>query len=142
MAPITSAVSTPTLLPGSETNGKFIGPTDWSSDGTRLAGSLVARSGGYVGVGIYDFRTHQTTELSNDDAPGVKWLPGDRRVVYFAKNGTQLVVLDSVTRERTAVNVSLPGPATSDVIAVSADGRTIYYGASRAEADIWIVERK
>jgi hypothetical protein len=48
-APIASAVSTPTLLPGSRTNGKFIGPTDWSSDGTRLAGTLVARERGLCG---------------------------------------------------------------------------------------------
>ena len=63
-------------------------------------------------------------------------------MVYFAKNGTQLIVLDTVTRERTVVDVSLPGPSIIDVFAVSPDGRTIYYGASRAEADIWIVERK
>jgi hypothetical protein len=63
-------------------------------------------------------------------------------VVYFAKNGTQLVVLDTVTRVRTVVDVRLPGPSSSDVFAVSRDGRTIYYGVSRAEADIWIVERK
>ena len=28
-----------------------------------------------------------------------------------------------------------------DVFAISPDNRTIYYGAARAEADIWIVER-
>jgi Tol biopolymer transport system component len=141
-APITETVSTPTLLPGSETNGKYFGPSDWSSDGTRIAGTLASKSGAYAGVGIYDLVTHRTIELSTDDANAAKWLPGDRKVVYFAKNGTQLVVLDTVTRERTVVDVRLTGPATNDVFAVSPDGRMIYYGASRAEADIWIVERK
>ena len=141
-AAITAAVSTPTLLPGTETNGKYFGPSDWSSDGTRLAGTLASKSGGYAGVAVYDYLTHKTTELSGDDAPAARWLPGDRRVVYFAKNGTQLVVLDTVTRVRTVVDARLPGPSTIDVFAVSPDGRNIYYGAARAEADIWIVERK
>jgi hypothetical protein len=30
----------------------------------------------------------------------------------------------------------------NEVFAVSPDNRTIYYGAARAEADIWIVERR
>jgi Tol biopolymer transport system component len=141
-APITATISTPTLLPNSGTNGKSLGPSGWSSDGTRLVGTLASNSGAYAGVGIYDMVTHRTTELSTDDAFTARWLPGDRKVVYFAKNGTQLVVLDTVTRVRTVVDVRLPGPSSSDVFAVSRDGRTIYYGVSRAEADIWIVERK
>jgi Tol biopolymer transport system component len=141
-APITSGVSTPTQLPGADANGKYFGPTSWSSDGTRLAGPLSLKSGRYAGVGVYDLASHHTTELSADDTAAVKWLPDDRRLVYFAKNGTQLVVLDTVTRARTMVDVRLPGPSTADVFTVNADGRTIYYGAARAEADIWIVERK
>jgi len=38
--------------------------------------------------------------------------------------------------------VQLPGPSTDDVFAISPDGRMIYYGSVRAEADIWIAERK
>ena len=36
----------------------------------------------------------------------------------------------------------LPGLPATDMFAISPDNRTIYYGARRAEADIWIVERK
>ena len=141
-APISANLSTPTQLPGVDVNGKYFNPTSWSSDGNRLAGTLSAKSGRYAGVAVYDMNTHQTTELSPDDPPAVRWLPDDRRVVYFAKNGAELVVLDTVTRARSVVDVRLPGPSTNDVFAVSHDGRMIYYGASRAEADIWIVERK
>jgi Tol biopolymer transport system component len=141
-APITSGISTPTELPGAEINGKYFGPTSWSSDGTRLVGNLAVKSGSLVGVGLYDLKTHKTIELSNDGAAAVKWLPGDRRVVYFAKKGTELVALDTVTLARTVIDVHLPGPATDDVFTIAPDGRTIYYGARRAEADIWIVERK
>jgi hypothetical protein len=69
-------------------------------------------------------------------------LPTVGGVVYFAKNGTELVVLDAVTRRRTSVDVRLPAPAAfNETVAVSPGDRTIYYGAARAEADIWIVER-
>jgi hypothetical protein len=72
----------------------------------------------------------------------VKWLADSRRVVYFTKNGWELVVLDTVTRMRTIVDVRLPGPSANEIFAISPDNRTIYYGAARAEADIWIMERK
>jgi hypothetical protein len=32
--------------------------------------------------------------------------------------------------------------SAADRFAISPDNRTIYYGAARAEADIWIVERQ
>jgi hypothetical protein len=72
----------------------------------------------------------------------VRWLADSRRLVYFANGGTKLVVFDTATRKRTVIEVSLPAPATNDVFAISRDNRTIYYGAARAEADIWIVERR
>jgi hypothetical protein len=50
--------------------------------------------------------------------------------------------VDSVTRQRSVVAVQLPGAPIHDVFALSPDGRTIYYGAVRAEADIWIAERR
>ena len=140
-APIASGVSMPTLLPGTEINGKSFGPTSWSSDGLRLAGSLSAKSGRYAGIGIYDMQAHQTVEIATDETAAVKWLPGDRRLVYITLSG-QLAVLDTATRDRRIVDVRLPAPSVPDVFAVSPDARTIYYGASRAEADIWIVERK
>ena len=54
----------------------------------------------------------------------------------------ELVVVDTVTRKRTVVDVRLPAPSMNEMFAISPDNRTIYYGAARAEADIWIVERK
>ena len=80
--------------------------------------------------------------ISEDETYAAKWLTDGRRVVYFAKNGWELVVLDTMTRRRTVVDVRLPGPTTNEMFAITPDNRTIYYGAARAEADIWIVERK
>jgi hypothetical protein len=48
----------------------------------------------------------------------------------------------TVSCARTVLDVGLPGPSINDVFALSPDNKAIYYGAARAEADIWIVERK
>ncbi|MGH9204869.1 MAG: hypothetical protein ACRD2A_26890 [Vicinamibacterales bacterium] len=80
--------------------------------------------------------------ISTDVTYAPKWLADSRRVLYFTKNGSELVVVDSVTRTRTVVDVRLPGPSPDEMFAISPDNRTIYYGAAHTEADIWIVERK
>ena len=141
-APISATISTPTRLSGNETGGKFLGPTSWSSDGTLLVGPLAAASGHYAGVGVYDLGLRRTTEVSGDKTGAVQFVPNSRRVIYFTKNGTELVVIDTATGIRTVVDVRLPAPASDDNFVFAPDGRTIYYGGSRAEADIWIVERK
>jgi len=141
-APIGATTATPTRLSGNETGGKYFGPTSWSSDGALLTGPLALASGHYAGVGVYDLGSRRTTEVSSDKTGGVQWLPHTRRLLYFTNNGTQLVVVDYATRVRTVVDVRLPAPATDDTFAIAPDGRAIYYGAARAEADIWIVERK
>src|SRR5262245_46814342 len=135
--------STPTRLQGTETGGKYLTPTGWSSDGSRLIGTLASVSGRQSGVGLYDFATHSTKALSSDETSCVKWLADNRRVVYFLANGAGLVVIDTVTGQRSPVDVQLPAPPViNEMFTISPDNRTIYYGAARAEADIWIVEQK
>jgi eukaryotic-like serine/threonine-protein kinase len=142
LAPLTAGISTPTQLPGNEINGDYLSPTAWSADGMRLAGLLGSKSGRPAGVGVYDLASRTTTKVSNDETYGVVWLADSRRLVYFNENPVQLVALDTVTRVRTVVDVRLPGTVQHELFAISPDNRTIYYGAARAEADIWIVERK
>lgn len=50
--------------------------------------------------------------------------------------------MDTLTKARTVIDVRLPAPAVDDFFAISPDNKTIYYGAARTEADIWIVERQ
>ena len=140
-APLTSNVSSPSHLQGIAVGGKTLTATSWSPDGTRLAGQLVAKSGQPAGVGVYDFAARKTTEVSSDATYAVQWLADSRRVLYFTTGG-QLVVVDTVTRARSVAEVRLPGAPATDMFAISPDNRTIYYGATRTEADIWIVERK
>ena len=143
LAPLVSETEAPpTSLPGATTSGRSFSQTAWSPDGARLAGSLRSENGRPSGIGVYDIGTQTTTVIAHDETPGVRWLADSRRVVYFTKNGSELVVLDVATGKRTVVDVRLPGPSTNEIFAISPDNRTIYYGAARAEADIWIMERK
>ena len=137
-----SSAATPVRLPGTALDGAIFAATSWSPDATRLAGQLIKTGGVPSGVGVYDLRTHVTTIVAPEPIWAAKWLADNRRIIYFTSDGTQLILLDTVTRERTVIDVRLPAPSTSDVFAISPDNRTIYYGAARFEADIWIVERK
>ena len=133
----------PTVLQGTHIGGKYFNVSGWSPDGQRMSGILVSGSGRPSGVATYDLATRATTEHNGDDAYVVKWLADNRRLVYFNKNGSELVVFDTATRERTVVDVRLPSPSSiNEFFTLSPDNRTIYYGAARAEADIWIVERR
>jgi Tol biopolymer transport system component len=134
--------ASPTQLAGTTLDSKYFNPTGWSPNGSLLSGYLISESGRPSGVAFYDLGAHTTTMIAADETYAVKWLADSRRVVYFTKNGAELVVMDTVTRTRTSVDMRLPGPSTNDMFAISPDNRTIYYGAARAEADIWIVERK
>ena len=130
------------LLSGTTIGNDMLTPMSWSRDGARLAGVLGAPSGAPVGVAAYDLSTKTVTKVTDDPTYGVLWLGDNRRVIYFTKGGWQLVVADTVTKTRTVVPVRLPVAAHHDVFAISADRRHIYYGGARAEADIWILERK
>jgi Tol biopolymer transport system component len=142
IAPLGAGPSPSTELPGTVVDGKFFSATGWSPDAARLAGGLSAASGRPVGVAVYDLDSKTISLVSTDETYAVQWLSDSRRIAYFTQSGRQLVVLDTATRARTVVDVRLPGPSVDDMFAISPDNRTIYYGATRAEADIWIVERK
>jgi eukaryotic-like serine/threonine-protein kinase len=132
----------PVKFSGTSIGDHFLNATNWSPDGTRLVGDLLLKGSRSVGVGVYDLASHTTVEVSTDGPWWVNWLNDGRRVVYFTKAGWQLIVLDTITHARTVVDVRLPGASLDDVFAISRDNKTIYYGAVRAEADIWIMERK
>ena len=139
--PLAGAAS-PTQLAGTLIGDDLLTPMSWSPDGGRLACSLVSPSGGPVGVGVYDLETGTATRLAPDPTYAVRWMADGRRIVYFTNGGWQLIVLDTVSRTRTPIALRLPAPSTNDLFAISPDDRHIYYGAARAEADIWILERE
>ena len=137
--PLKPSPGAPAELPGTRTDGQSFQAMCWSPDGKRLAGTGVFASGRSGGVAVYDLVAHTLATISTDETSGVRWFADSRRMMYFTKNGTELVVLDAVSHARTVVDVRLPAPATHDFFAVAPDNRTIYYGAARSEADIWIM---
>ena len=129
-------------LEGTTVGNDLMAPIAWSPDGTHLAGTMTSLSGAPTGTAVYDLAAKKTTVLSVDQTSAVQWMADSRRVIYFANGGWQLVVVDTVTKARTIVPLRLPAPSALDVFAISRDNRHIYYGGARAEADIWILERK
>jgi hypothetical protein len=103
---------------------------------------MMSLSGRPAGVAVYDLTAGATISVSDDETYVVRWLSDSKRAVFFSNGGTKLTLIDTETKKRSTVDVRLPGPASIEVFAVAPDDRMIYYGASRSEADIWLVERK
>ena len=138
--PFTRATAKP--VPGLELPSGELTPTLWSRSGRWLSGYVVNKEGEMRGLGVYDITTGRA-RLLNADARGYElaWLPGERQVVYFNERGT-LALEDIVTHERRAITGTLPYPPDPfGGIVASPDGRTLYYGALRAESNIWLVKR-
>ncbi len=106
-----------------------------------LAGVLFPASGQASGVAIYDIASHAMRQVSTDASEWVRWMPDNRRLIYFTARG-ELIVVDTASGARIAVTVTLPLPPKKDTFALSPDARTIYYGGERSESDIWVMERK
>jgi Tol biopolymer transport system component len=136
------ATSPPRKLPGTQVGGQFFQPTDWSRDGLRLTGMVTAENGSLIGVGVYDMASAAMTVVSRDPTAFVRWLPDNRRVVYVEATRRQLVVVDADTKVRIATALKSALLPAASLLAVSPDGRTVYVGGEKAEADIWIVERR
>lgn len=124
-------------LPNFRLDDATFGATAWSADGRTLAGALAARSGRTVGVATYDLASATVRKLNDDEGAWVRWLPGDRRVIYLTLNG-DVVVFDTVSKTRTVA-----GTIRNAIVpfALAPDGRALYLGIERRESDVWIVER-
>ncbi len=122
-------------------DGQRLTVTAWSPNGSKLTGYMIPSSGNSAGVGVYDVASSTLRKVSGDRTNGVRWLSDSRRVLYLTESG-EVVVLDTVSLQRTVLTVRLPLLPFADVFALSKDDRTILYGGARSESDIWIVERK
>jgi eukaryotic-like serine/threonine-protein kinase len=129
-------------LAGSKVGDDPLAATDWSPDGSKLVGYFRNAGGLPVAIGVYDLKASRTTRVAEVGGFYIRWLPDSRHACFFSSDGQRLLVLDTLTGKLQAVDVKLPLPDGADAFAVAPDGRMIFYGGRRSEADIWIVERK
>jgi hypothetical protein len=140
-APWPATKATAKLL-DTKVEGGDIGPSFWTRGGRWISGYVVDSTGESVGQGVIDAATGRAFRLNDDSySYNVAWLPGDREMVYFTRQGT-LVIQNVETLERREIAGSLPYPPDPNgSVTVSPDGRTLYYGARQAESNIWLVRR-
>ena len=136
--PAAGEIAIPALAVG---EGSLI-PSFWSRDGRWLSGGIQLPSGAIAGNALYDVAARTVRQLSDDAGNfDVAWMPGQTHVAYFTAAGA-LMIQDITSLARRELTVPLPLPPDDDLsIAASPDGRTLYYGAQRMEANIWKVER-
>jgi len=107
---------------------------DWSPDGTKLLGIVAEGDKRHIGYYSLDTKAYEIL-LENSEAIA-SWLPDSRRVVYA--DGTSVYMIDGATKERTKLidnpEVEIRSPF------ISRDGKLLYYTASNAESDIWLLD--
>ena len=141
--PFTGTDSQIRALKNLEVAGGVLQLSLWSPDGRYLSGSILSKSSGApIGIGIYDLAAEKAIKLTDD--PGqwsVPFLPDGKRVIYITVDD-QVVVVDIATGTRRVTPASLGTAVNTESLALAPDGRTIYYGASRVEANVWMVTGK
>jgi Tol biopolymer transport system component len=131
-------------LENNTVDGGHMAPSEFSPDGKWLSGAWTSVSAEPAGVAVYDMVGKRARKLTMDRGVWVApFLPDNRRLIYFTTSAaTELVVVDVVDGRRRVIPVTLPLPAARESLALAPDGRTIYYGARRAESNVWKVERQ
>lgn len=116
-------------------------PWSWSPDGRWLVGSVVDGARKPAGIAIYDVNSREARLLTDDcSSSRIGWLPDSRRIIYFSLLG-ELVVYDLDRSERRTIQVDLPHQLATGSFAIAPDGTAVYFGVSRNESNIWLVER-
>lgn len=105
---------------------------DWSSDSSRLVGSI---SGAPMNAGIFSFTENRyETVAKMDSFP--RWLPDSRRIIYGYEN--RFYIADTTAKKPRELDIR-PTDQIQD-IGISRDGRLIYYTLFSSESDIWLLD--
>jgi len=109
-------------------------PWAWSPDGQKLVGGLRRTGRPERSLGIYELATGRYEDLTTRGLEPAVWLSDSRRVIFHDRD--TLYVIDTATRRlRALVSVA---PDTLDTITVANHDRTLYFGRTSREADIWL----
>ena len=112
-------------------------PSEVSADGRWLAGNtldVVPESA------VVDLETGELMEAPDGSSGAPRWIPGGHRLLHRSGAGRGLAVWNVDTGDVRDLGLELPGARIVSVV-LSPDGRTIYIGALREQADVWMVEQ-
>lgn len=105
---------------------------DWSPDGQKLA---IQFGGSQAGVGYYSFATRRYERVSGmESLPS--WLPDSRRLLFTYRDAVFLA--DTETKQTRELLARSTEPVRS--VAVSKDGRLLYFTVASTENDIWMLD--
>ena len=112
----------------------------FSPDGRYLSGGILSKaSGSPIGVGVYDLAAQKAVKLTDDPSQfAVPFLPDSKRVI-FVTSSDELVVVDIATGKRRVIPFRFGSSVVPESFAVAPDGKALYYGAWRVEANVWKV---
>jgi Tol biopolymer transport system component len=88
-----------------------------------------------TGIAVYSFRD-RTYDVLTDFGEFPVWLPDSRRVLFVSR-GSEIILVDRVTKTRRTVFTdtrNVLGPPQ-----ITRDGRTVYFSRRVTEADLWTV---
>ncbi|HUF04453.1 MAG TPA: protein kinase [Aridibacter sp.] len=113
--------------------GGFLRVWDWSPDGRKVVGVFDPKEG--AGVAVYSFDTGTFIRFTDYNAIP-RWLPDSRRFIFQKDGRAMMGDLDG-----TKVREILPELGNSiRNIAVSGDGRTVYFTLRESESNVWLLD--
>lgn len=109
----------------------------WSRDGQKLVGGTLAD-----GVAVYSFDSQRYEQIAPalGDIGSAVWLPDSRRLLVGAAATGKLYVVDTVSGKSAEILSVAPDNITE--VAVSHDGRRIWFARGSTEGDIWMATLK
>ena len=113
---------------------------DWAPDGSRVAGVLVTKTGTVVAVAWHEGTLRRVLD-GLGSSWDVSWLPDSRRLLV-AVDARTLLIFDTATGTKKTLTLPAGYNIGRDSIALSPDGKAVYFGDQRTEADVWMVERR
>lgn len=114
-------------------NGGFFRMWDWSPDGTMMAGFYEAAAG--PGMGYYSFASQKYERLTDFNSIP-RWLPDNKRLI-LQRDG-KAMILDIQTKKLREILPEIKDQIRN--IAVSRDGKLLYYTDQTSESDIWLLD--
>jgi hypothetical protein len=127
-------IRAPEEMTGFEIGDGWLVPGSWSPDGSLMAGQIVGGAGPGA-LAVYDPRLGKARQVS-EDRNGGHWLDSHRLVALTTRN--EIAIIDALTGQRHVLSTPQLADMPMNSLVPSPDGRTLFFGVRRTEADIWM----